>query len=161
MAASKGEPDPLVQNYAHILELKQRRKVDEQQLRLKLDNKKMDLDSWFRTDRERYLALEGHPELLNGIVKLLKEVNQFKARDLDREYDEELAALRKRYEEMEASQWQNVLNIDVPPPSTSGPPPVSFRWTCPELCIDLLIGYPAACFRKAAAAHLVILYRPA
>ncbi|KAK4654470.1 hypothetical protein QC762_403510 [Podospora pseudocomata] len=124
MAASKGEPDPLVQNYAHILELKQRRKVDEQQLRLKLDNKKMDLDSWFRTDRERYLALEGHPELLNGIVKLLKEVNQFKARDLDREYDEELAALRKRYEEMEASQWQNVLNIDVPPPSTSGPPPL-------------------------------------
>ncbi|KAK0671915.1 hypothetical protein QBC41DRAFT_42500 [Cercophora samala] len=124
MGASGVDPDPLMQNYAHILELKQRRKAEEQQLRLKLDNKRMDLDAWYRSDREKYLALEGHPELLNGVERLLKQVTEFKAKELDREYDEELASLRKKYEDEEASKWQSVLNIDVPPPSSSGPPPM-------------------------------------
>ncbi|KAK4176397.1 hypothetical protein QBC36DRAFT_290542 [Triangularia setosa] len=122
MAASNMDSDPLMQNYAHILELKQRRKVEEQQLRLKLDNQKMELDAWYRNDREKYLALEGHPELLNGVERLLKQVTEFKSKDLDRQYDEELALLRKRFEDLEASKWQSVLNIDVPPPSTTGPP---------------------------------------
>ncbi|KAK0702929.1 hypothetical protein B0T21DRAFT_109307 [Apiosordaria backusii] len=118
------DADPLIGRYAEILELRQRRKVDEQQIRLKLDKEKMALDAWYRVDREKYLALEGHPELLTGIERLLKEVTAYKNKELDRQYEEEIAALRKRYEDLEANKWQTVLNIDVPPPSTAGPPPM-------------------------------------
>ncbi|KAK4199289.1 hypothetical protein QBC40DRAFT_307633 [Triangularia verruculosa] len=116
------DADSLIQGYAHILELKQRRKADEQRVRLRLDTKKMELDARYRNDREKFLALEGHPELLTVVEKLLKQVTEHQSKDLDREYDEEIAALRKQYEDLEASKWQSTLNIDVPAPSTKTAP---------------------------------------
>lgn len=51
----------------------------------------------------------------------------YKSEELDRQYYEDIAALRKRYKDLEASKWQTVLNIDILP-STSNLRQVSVCW---------------------------------